>query len=72
MPYFVYSITDRTHLKHLSDFPKYREARNELRNLRGEKSEDDHTTYRMIFAQSRNEAEKLLLTPRERPVDGDD
>ncbi|MET0012307.1 MAG: hypothetical protein ABW082_15870 [Sedimenticola sp.] len=72
MPYFIYRIeTDKT-LEKLESFPKYRDAKNRAKELRANQAEGDIATIKIIFAQNPNEAERLLLTPREAPVEGDD
>lgn len=70
MPYFVYKIKEPRSLEHLETFAKYREARSHVRDLRESTGEVD--SYRMIFAKNEIEAEKLLLTPREERVIGED
>ena len=71
MPYFVYQISADNKLTNLGSYPGYREARTEVRELRG-KSGESSINYRIIFAQNEMQAEVLLLTPREKPVEGDD
>ena len=40
--------------------------------LRAAQPEGTTDTIKMVFAEHQNEAERLLLTPREAPVEGDD
>lgn len=70
MPYFVYRIKGQRQLEHLETFPKYRDARNYVRETR--ESEGDVDSIRMIFAKNDVEAEKLLSTPRDERVIGED
>ena len=74
MPYFVYKIVQPLQLDHLSTVDKYQEARAMVRELReaasAESSED--IQYRLIFAKHQAEAEKLLSTPRDERVIGED
>ncbi|OOZ36228.1 hypothetical protein [Solemya velesiana gill symbiont] len=72
MPYFIYRIeTDKT-LEQLETFPKYRDAIEKARELRAAQTAGETATVKIIFAQNPTEAERLLLTPREAPVEGDD
>ncbi|MEJ1364146.1 MAG: hypothetical protein RPU52_08745 [Candidatus Sedimenticola sp. (ex Thyasira tokunagai)] len=71
MPYYIYKIEQKDKLELLNSLSGYRDAKNEVSHLR-KASEDPQVNYRMIFASSENEAEKLLTTPREMPVQGDD
>lgn len=72
MPYFIYKIEEPMRLTHLGTEDKYKEARARIRHLR----QDDPTAagdeYRMMFAKSQTEAERLLSTPRDDRVIGED
>ena len=72
MPYFIYRIAPDKQLECLEQHPKYRPAREQARQMRAEQASNDPDTIKMIFAENRIEAERLLLTPREVPVEGDD
>jgi len=72
MPYFVYQISEDKKLQCVDTIEKYREARNRVRDLRGKQAPDDTSLIRLIHASNLSEAERLLLTPRETPVEGDD
>jgi hypothetical protein len=72
MPYFLYRISQKKNLQCLDKFGKYKEARDRARELRTAQAQDDRDSIRVIFANNENEAEILLLTPREAPVEGDD
>lgn len=78
MPYFVFLIeqqagSDRKELEHLETFDNFKAARNLARDrraeLHGAGSERD---CRLIFAKTQVEAEKLLSTPRQERVVGED
>lgn len=70
MPYFVYKIAPPLELTHIVTLERYQEARAQVRALRqtGESGVD----YRLIFANQAGEAEKLLATPRDERVIGED
>jgi len=73
MPYYIYQIGAFRQLKLLDTVAEYRAARQQVRELRRQSSDAGETTttasYRMIFAASENEAERLLTTKREpRPM----
>lgn len=72
MPYFVYEITPTLRLTHVETKEKYREARSLVRGLRQAPPGEKDLQYRMVFANSRAEAEKLLSTPRDERVIGED
>ncbi|MCP3870222.1 MAG: hypothetical protein GY703_19440 [Gammaproteobacteria bacterium] len=72
MPYFVYRISEDNKLQCLDQHNSYKEARGQVRKRRSEQAADDTSLVRLIFASSEMEAERLLLTPRESPVEGDD
>jgi hypothetical protein len=72
MPYFVYRITPPLQLTHIETKDKYKEARTLVRRLRQEHSQGEEIEYRMVFAQHQTEAEKLLSTPRDERVIGED
>jgi len=72
MPYFVCKIPDSKSVEILDKFAKYRDAREDVHRRRETAPEGSGDTYRMVHANNPIEAEKLLLTPREAPVQGDD
>ena len=72
MPYFVFRMELQGQTECLDNFAKYRDARDYARKLRTEKASDDTSNYKLIYAGNAIEAEKLLTTPREAPVEGDD
>lgn len=72
MPYFVYRIQEKPRkLDHLQTFASYKEAKVYVREQR-QQSEEEVESIRMIFARNDIEAEKLLNTPREERVIGED
>jgi hypothetical protein len=73
MPYFVYKVFTNRTFEPVGAFPKYREAKQLTRKLRAEIPEgDEGYTYRMIFAGSNAEAERLLSQKREPRPMGED
>lgn len=72
MPYFVYKITPSLQLTYIDTKDKYQEARAIVRSLREQRPAGDDTDYRLIFARQQGEAEKLLSTPRDERVIGED
>lgn len=77
MPYFIYAIqeapeTGRKTLSLITTEANYKKARTLVREKRSDSASDDENDYRMIFAQNETEAEKLLSTPRDTRVVGED
>lgn len=72
MPYFVYKITQPLHLTHLDTKDTYKDARTLVRGLRQDEPEGADLEYRMIFAKNQAEAAKLLSTPKDDRVIGED
>lgn len=72
MPYFVYRVTPPRKLEHIETFTSFKPARDLVRARRAELEGGGETMVRMIFAKDQIEAEKLLLTPREERVIGED
>lgn len=73
MPYFIYRKTENPlTLSHLSTQQGYREAKETVRALRQDHPLSGDAAYRMIFAKSMGEAERLLSTPRDVRVIGED
>lgn len=72
MPYFVYRVSPKLELTHIDTKDRYQEARALVRSLREQRATDDDADYRLIFAQQQGEAEKLLSTPRDERVIGED
>lgn len=78
MPYFVYLVesiadADRKKLEHLETFDNFKQARTLARDKRAAlKTAGSAQDCRLIFAKNQTEAEKLLSTPREERVVGED
>ena len=72
MPYFVYKIAPPRVLTYVDMKAQYKDARALVRELRPSAADGDGEEYRMIFAKSQGEAEKLLSTPRDERVIGED
>jgi hypothetical protein len=72
MPYFVYRVSNALRLTHVDTKERYQEAKALVRSLRQGQDQDADNQYRMIFAQHQAEAEKLLSTPRDERVIGED
>jgi hypothetical protein len=72
MPYFVYRVAPNLELRYIDTKDRYQEARALVRSLRAERTPDDDGDYRLIFANQQGEAEKLLSTPRDERVIGED
>ncbi len=73
MPYFIYKKTETPLLlSHIETLDVYKEAKDLVRRLRQGQPLDQNTAYRMIFAKSMGEAERLLSTPRDERVIGED
>ena len=72
MPYFVYRIHEPMRLEPLGTFTVYKEARQLVRDKRAESGPGNVNSIRMIFARNEAEAEKLLTTPRDERVVGED
>jgi len=73
MPYFVYKIltedtTTARKLELLQESPEYREAKARVREMRSSQSPDDKSTFKIIFAESEDIAEKQLREIREKPI----
>lgn len=73
MPFYIYKLSADNRLEYLDEEEKYRPAKEKLKKLRGAHSQDDGTTYRMVFANSVGQGE-LLLAPTQSSdkVIGDD
>ncbi|WP_089724456.1 hypothetical protein [Candidatus Thiosymbion oneisti] len=72
MPYFVYKISPPSLLTHIGTEDRYQNARAWVRRLRREQPSEAVFQYRMAFANSQAEAEKLLSKPRDERVIGED
>ncbi|RMD71844.1 MAG: hypothetical protein D6819_00485 [Gammaproteobacteria bacterium] len=72
MPYFIYRISPTRQLTLVQSFAKFQEAKEAARALRASQEPGDRDTIKIIFAKDTGEAERLLLTPRERQPSEDD
>lgn len=72
MPYFVYKITPPLQLDHLDTFDRYQDARALVRGHRQEEDPASGVHYRLVFARQQAEAERILSTPRDERVIGED
>jgi len=72
MPYFIYKISPSSLLTYIGTENHYHNARALVRQLRRERPPEAMFQYRMTFANSRAEAEKLLSKPRDERVIGED
>ena len=70
MPYFVYKISPPRRLEHIATLEQYQDARTQVRSLR--QAGAPGAEYRLIFAGQMAEAERLLATPRDERVIGED
>lgn len=76
MPYFVYRVqtdpaSDRRTLTHLDTVADYQAARRMVREQRAA-ADVRPEEFRMIFAPTEAEAERMLAAPREAKVIGED
>lgn len=72
MSYFVYKVFEPKRLEYVDAFEAYRDARSFTRGLRKELTPKSAFTVRMIFAPSREQAERLLMETREARPLGED
>jgi hypothetical protein len=72
MPYFVYQISPPLQLDHIDTLDRYQDARALVRQRREAAGVGSDVQYRMVFARQQAEAEKILSTPRDERVIGED
>jgi hypothetical protein len=72
MPYFVYRVSPLLRLTHVDTKERYQDARALVRTLREEHGTGTEDQYRLVFSNHQAEAEKLLSTPRDERVIGED
>ncbi|NIP71987.1 MAG: hypothetical protein GWO16_02660 [Gammaproteobacteria bacterium] len=72
MPYFVYKVFDNRTLEPVDSFAGYREAKQRVRSLRRALAANADHTFRLIYARSSGEAERLLTQRREPRPSGED
>ena len=59
MPFYIFKISPNDELEYLDSAEKYRAARDKVRALRSQAPIDDNHTYRMIFASTVAQGERL-------------
>ncbi len=73
MPFFIFKISAQNDLEYLDEEDKYRAAREKVRRLRAAHEADDGTSFRMVFAKTVGQGEKLLsATEQDDKIIGDD
>lgn len=72
MPYFIYKVFADKKLEKIISFPKFIEAKQEVKTLRAALTNEDRYQVKIIFAQNEAAAEMLLKEERERQPEGDD
>jgi len=72
MPYYIYKIHPPKRLEHIQEFDTYRDAKTYTREQRKSLAPEDDYTIRMIFAPSKEHAERLLKEVREARPLGED
>lgn len=60
MPFFLFKISAQNDLEYLGEEETYRPAREKVRALRATHAKTDGASYRMVFANTVGEGEKLL------------
>lgn len=60
MPFFIFKVASDHSLEYLDEEEKYRPAKEKVKKLRAAHTQDDGTTYRMVFASSIGQGELLL------------
>lgn len=73
MPFYIFKISTEHTIEYLGEEEKYPSARKRIRDLRAADGSCEKTTYRMVFAASVGQGERLLSTSqREDGIIGDD
>lgn len=72
MAYYVYKTDPSKRLEYVDEFEAYRDAKSFTRAMRKELTPEDELMVRMIFAPSREQAERLLKEVREARPLGED
>lgn len=73
MPYYIYTVTVKNPATMkkailISEFEKFKAAKNEVRQLRSEKPLNEGQSYKIIFAGDPAEAEQKVTEIREEPI----
>ena len=73
MPFYIFKVSPTNEFEYIDFEEKYRPARDRVRALRSEASTEDKSSYRMIFASTVAQGEKLLTTKtQDDKIIGDD
>lgn len=77
MPYYVYRVVEHPESKanlvtQIAIYPDYRSARERVREERDGETAESEGYCRLIHAKSEVEAQRLLTTPRDERVIGED
>jgi hypothetical protein len=72
MPYYLYRVASKTEFAKIDEFPNYRDARQQARVLRADLEAGCGYNIKIVFAPNPTQAERLLSTTREAPIQGDD
>lgn len=70
MPYFLYKFYPNRRLEPIETFDKYQDAKKTAHSLRAELPADADYIVKMIFAQTPDDAKRMLLEVREAPPSG--
>ena len=73
MPYYLYIVSTSESsgtksLQPVQEFDVFRTAKNEAKRLRAERPLEQNSIYKIIFADTREAAEKSLKEYREEPI----
>jgi hypothetical protein len=68
MPYFVFKLFPNKTCEQIAQFDEYKPAREMARDTRANITLQDNCTVKVMHAKNSEEAETLVLTPRERPI----
>lgn len=68
MPYFVFKVFTNKTCENIGQFDDYKAARQLARDTRANVTVQDNCAVKVMHAENAEEAETLVLTPRERPI----
>ncbi len=73
MPYFIYRINQGPtaivkNLELVKECEAYKEAKNLVKTMRNEQSEDDKSELKIMFADNQLLAEEQILETRDKPI----
>jgi hypothetical protein len=71
--YFIFKITQGpgdivTKLEKINHFTSFKEAKQNVRELRQQQAPDTSSIYKIMFAENELQAEELLMEKRDAPV----